>query len=170
MGTQYPRIITKYNLSGRMIHFQGRQLCLNTFLSLLKRSLLLRKMMVWCFTSLSTLFKSYRGEGWWWYALCNIAHCIVMSWMWPLVGFKPRTLWSKDGRANYLATWMLPFRENLHEISNFIFWEKKENNISKYHLLKFIPSMLSVNSLPTSGDFCCLLITFANSLDPDEAR
>ena len=26
------------------------------------------------------------------------------------------------------------------------------------------------NSLPTSGDFCCLLITFANNLDPDQAR
>ena len=26
------------------------------------------------------------------------------------------------------------------------------------------------NSLPTSGDFCHLLITFANSLDPDQAR
>ena len=24
-------------------------------------------------------------------------------------------------------------------------------------------------SLPTRGDFCCLLITFANSLDPDQA-
>ena len=26
------------------------------------------------------------------------------------------------------------------------------------------------NSLPAKGDFCCLLITFANSLDPDQAR
>ena len=26
------------------------------------------------------------------------------------------------------------------------------------------------NSLPTRGDFCCLLITFANSLDPDQSR
>ena len=26
------------------------------------------------------------------------------------------------------------------------------------------------NSLPTRGDFCCLLITFANSLDPDKAQ
>ena len=26
------------------------------------------------------------------------------------------------------------------------------------------------NSLPASGDFCCLLITFANSLDPDQDR
>ena len=26
------------------------------------------------------------------------------------------------------------------------------------------------NSLPPRGDCCCLLITFANSLDPDQAR
>ena len=26
------------------------------------------------------------------------------------------------------------------------------------------------NSLLSRGDFCCLLITFANSLDPDQAR
>ena len=26
------------------------------------------------------------------------------------------------------------------------------------------------NSLPASGDFCHLLIIFANSLDPDQAR
>ena len=26
------------------------------------------------------------------------------------------------------------------------------------------------NSLPASGDFCHLLITFANSWDPDQAR
>ena len=25
-------------------------------------------------------------------------------------------------------------------------------------------------SLPTRGDFCCLLIAFANSLDPDQAQ
>ena len=28
----------------------------------------------------------------------------------------------------------------------------------------------SFNSLPASGDFCRLLITFANSLDPEQAR
>ena len=28
----------------------------------------------------------------------------------------------------------------------------------------------SFNSFPASGDFCRLLITFANSLDPDQAR
>ena len=29
---------------------------------------------------------------------------------------------------------------------------------------------IALNSLPSSGDFCHLLITFANSLDPDQAR
>ena len=28
----------------------------------------------------------------------------------------------------------------------------------------------SVNSFPASGDFCHLLITYANSLDPDQAQ
>ena len=27
-----------------------------------------------------------------------------------------------------------------------------------------------LNSLPTSGDICCLLATFANSLDPDQSQ
>ena len=26
-----------------------------------------------------------------------------------------------------------------------------------------------INSFPASGDFCCLLVTFANSLNPDQA-
>ena len=30
--------------------------------------------------------------------------------------------------------------------------------------------MSAINSLLTSGDLCCLLITSANSLDPDQAR
>ena len=36
---------------------------------------------------------------------------------------------------------------------------------------KVISKSCSVsNSLPTKGDFCCLLITSENSLDPDQAR
>ena len=31
-------------------------------------------------------------------------------------------------------------------------------------------SCFVLNSLPTRGEFCGLLITFANSLDPDQAR
>ena len=27
-----------------------------------------------------------------------------------------------------------------------------------------------LNSFPASGDYCCLLITFAKSLDPDQTR
>ena len=78
--------------------------------------------------------------------------------------------------------------DNLHEISNIIFWKKKKKeknrkNISKYHLLNFLPWMRSVNS------FCTLetklqqnrshllhpVITLnigtqasANSVDPDQ--
>ena len=35
---------------------------------------------------------------------------------------------------------------NLHEISKPFFWEKKENNISKCHLLTLLPSMLSIKA------------------------
>ena len=31
-------------------------------------------------------------------------------------------------------------------------------------------SCFVLNSLQARGDFCCLLIAFANSLDPDQAR
>ena len=36
--------------------------------------------------------------------------------------------------------------------------------------LSSLSCMWQIISFPTSGDFCCLLITFANSLDPDQAR
>ena len=47
-------------------------------------------------------------------------------------------------------------------------------NSYKYHI-NYIYSTINnncfvLNSLPTRGEFCCLLITFANSLDPDQAR
>ena len=38
--------------------------------------------------------------------------------------------------------------------------------ISHYFVTSFILEML-LNSFPTGGDFCHLLITFANSMDPD---
>ena len=37
-------------------------------------------------------------------------------------------------------------------------------------LEKCIHRQIMFNSFPTIGDFCHLLITFANSLDPDQAR
>ena len=41
----------------------------------------------------------------------------------------------------------------------------------KLTIAKVLARSCSVfNSLPASGDFCHLLITFANSLDPDQAR
>ena len=53
-------------------------------------------------------------------------------------------------------------------------WEKLEPNGIEFHQgfsQKVISKSCSVfNSLTTSGDFCHLLITFANILDPDQAR
>ena len=41
----------------------------------------------------------------------------------------------------------------------------------KFTLAKVSPRSCSVfNSLPASGDFCYLLIIFANNLDPDQAQ
>ena len=54
-------------------------------------------------------------------------------------------------------------------MSKTVFLGKIKKNISISHLLKILPRMLSFNSFPGSGDFCQLLKTFANSLDPDQA-
>ena len=49
--------------------------------------------------------------------------------------------------------------------------EPNEMNFSQGFSQKVVSTSCFVfNSLPTRGDFCCLLITFANSLDPDQAR
>ena len=49
--------------------------------------------------------------------------------------------------------------------------EPNERNISQGFSQKVVSTSCFVfNSLPARGDFCCLLITFANSLDPDQAR
>ena len=49
--------------------------------------------------------------------------------------------------------------------------EPKEINFSQGFSHKVAStSCFEFNSLPARGDFCCLLITFANSLDPDQAR
>ena len=49
--------------------------------------------------------------------------------------------------------------------------EPNEIDLSQGFSRKVASRSCSVfNSLPTSGDFCHLLITFANSLDPDQAR
>ena len=44
--------------------------------------------------------------------------------------------------------------------------EPSENDFSQGFSLRVV----CINSLPASGSFCHLLITFANSLDPDQAR
>ena len=38
------------------------------------------------------------------------------------------------------------------------------------YVFEFLWEPYVFNSLPTSGDFCHLLITFANRLDPDQAQ
>ena len=49
--------------------------------------------------------------------------------------------------------------------------EPNEINISQGLSQKVVSTSCFVfNSLPAKGDFCCLLITFENSLDPDQAR
>ena len=53
-------------------------------------------------------------------------------------------------------------------------WKKLEPNVfdfSQGFNQKVVSRSCSVfNSLPASGDFCHLLITFPNSLEPDQAR
>ena len=53
-------------------------------------------------------------------------------------------------------------------------WKKLESNetgFSQGYSQKVVSTSCPVfNSLPASGDFCHLLIAFANSLDPDQAR
>ena len=47
-------------------------------------------------------------------------------------------------------------------------WEPNEIIFSQGFSQKVVSTNCFVfNSLPVTGDFCCLLITFANSLDPD---
>ena len=53
-------------------------------------------------------------------------------------------------------------------VKAYFLW-KISKHISNCLLLKFFPAQ-SINSFPASGDFRHLLITFANSLDPDQAR
>ena len=46
-----------------------------------------------------------------------------------------------------------------------------EINLSQDFSQKVVSiSCFAFNSLPASGDFCCVLITFANSLNADQAR
>ena len=49
--------------------------------------------------------------------------------------------------------------------------EPKEINFSQCFSQKVVStSCFEFNSLHARGEFCCLLITFANSLEPDQAR
>ena len=49
--------------------------------------------------------------------------------------------------------------------------EPNEINFSQGFSQRVVPtSCFMNNSLPARVDFCCLLITFANSLDPDQDK
>ena len=53
-----------------------------------------------------------------------------------------------------------------------LFSRKNKKNVMTFLSAEFAQRVVKVtliSSLPTSGDFCHLLITFANSLDPDQA-
>ena len=67
-----------------------------------------------------------------------------------------------------------PSDRDLYGMSPVPKWKKLEPNdinFSQAFNQKVVStSCLLFNSLPTRGDFCCLLITFANSLDLDQAR
>ena len=67
-------------------------------------------------------------------------------------------------RAERLA--QLSFAVNLVSISPYKVLET--DNI--IYIISNHMTCYMFNSLPTSGNFCCLLITFANSLDPNQAR
>ena len=49
-------------------------------------------------------------------------------------------------------------------------WKKLEPNEFNFSQKIVSTSCFVFNFLPTSDDICCLLITFANSLDPDQAQ
>ena len=50
------------------------------------------------------------------------------------------------------------------------FVKNKVKNFFRILSAAFDTSALGLTLFPISGDFCHLLITFANSLDPDQAR
>ena len=59
--------------------------------------------------------------------------------------------------------------------NTFAKWKNLEPNDINIYSQGFNQKVVSTscfvfNSLPARGDSCCLLITFANSLDPDQAR
>ena len=51
-----------------------------------------------------------------------------------------------------------------------LFSEKNKNDINLLSAELALGVVKVKNSFPASGDFCRLLIIFANSLDPDQAR
>ena len=60
--------------------------------------------------------------------------------------------------------------DNSHEISYLIFFRKLGKMSQNLSSAAVVIGALRVNSDLDSGDFCHLLITFSNSLDPDQDR
>ena len=53
--------------------------------------------------------------------------------------------------------------------NTFAKWKKLEVDEINFSQKVVSTSCFVFNSLPAKGDFCCLLITIPNSLDPDQA-
>ena len=70
-------------------------------------------------------------------------------------------------------TWMRLIARNLKSFNNlYLLTTKIHENMKYENLYQFVIStdsiIISLNSFTASGDFCHLLITFENSLDPDQ--
>ena len=69
--------------------------------------------------------------------------------------------------------WFSTIFYRIDNFCDFLFALQNTNPLLKRGLLlkgkNLLPVYEKLNSFPTSGDVYCLLITFANSLDPDQA-
>ena len=96
----------------------------------------------------------------------NVIH-ILHLWEVLHLGIQQLLQSRSSGRA-------YPDSEFVVAIMKLAKWNKLEPNeisFSQRFSQKVVSSSCFVfNSLSPRGDFCCLLITFTNSLDPDQAR
>ena len=75
--------------------------------------------------------------------------------------------------GNPWSAWSDPFSDVMAQIKIFRWqdaWKSEKKKKMKSKCLERMDISLALNSLATNGDFCRLLITFANSLDTDQAR
>ena len=74
-------------------------------------------------------------------------------------------------KINFFTTLSgLTLAQNLLKPTLSAKWKKLETNEIDFSQEVVSRNCSVFNSMPASGDFCHLLITFANSLDPDQAR